>query len=72
LKAGERVFDVAIQGRTVLKSFDIVQEAGGADRAMTREFKGVKVKDLLTIELVPSAGAKEKAAVLCGVEMRSE
>ena len=29
LKPGERVFDVAIQGKPVLKRFDIAGEAGG-------------------------------------------
>jgi hypothetical protein len=36
---GIRVFDTAINGRTVLKEFDIVKEAGGFQRAVTRKFR---------------------------------
>ena len=44
LPAGERVFDVAIQGNTVLEGFDIVKEAGGPDTALVKKFKGVEVQ----------------------------
>src|SRR5262249_12603283 len=42
-RAGERVFDVALQGQTVLKGFDILKEAGGHNRWLMKEFKGVRV-----------------------------
>jgi len=35
---GQRVFDVAINGTTVLSQFDIYASAGGADRAIARTF----------------------------------
>ncbi len=35
---GQRVFDVVINGSTVLSSFDIYASAGGADRAIARTF----------------------------------
>ncbi len=49
---GDRVFDVKLQGKTVLKNFDIVKEAGGAGVAVVKECTGIEVTDLLHIELV--------------------
>ncbi|GER33608.1 cysteine-rich receptor-like protein kinase [Striga asiatica] len=38
---GRRLFDVYIQGRLVLKDFDIEREAGGVNRPITRNFTAV-------------------------------
>jgi len=65
---GQRLFDVALQGQTVLKSFDICEAAGGVNRSIVREFTGVAVKDSLTIQLTPSSGATIRLPLLCGVE----
>ena len=53
--AGQRVFNVKLQGRTVLKNFDIVRDAGGPNVAVVKEFRGIRVKDGLTIELIAKA-----------------
>ncbi|HUT22982.1 MAG TPA: PQQ-binding-like beta-propeller repeat protein [Sumerlaeia bacterium] len=53
---GERVFHILLQGEVVAKDFDIVDEAGGANRAVVKEFRGVKARDNLKIELVPKRG----------------
>jgi len=37
-EAGKRVFDVAANGRPLLTDFDVFRAAGGADRAVVREF----------------------------------
>jgi hypothetical protein len=68
LKPGERVFSVALQGREVLKDLDIAAEAGGSKRPLVREFRGIIVKDELTITVTAKAGAP----VLCGVEIVAE
>jgi hypothetical protein len=39
--AGERVFNVAINGTNVLSNFDIVAAAGGPNRAVVRDFTAV-------------------------------
>ena len=39
---GSRIFDVYCNGLILLKDFDIFREAGGADRALTREFQGLR------------------------------
>ncbi len=50
---GQRVFDIKLQGRQLAMAVDIRKEAGGPNRAMVREFKGIRVRRDLTIELVP-------------------
>ena len=63
-----RIFDVAIQGSTLLKDFDVAREAGGARRTIVREFSGVKAsgeKGELTVAFTPKTGA----SLLCGIEI---
>ncbi|MGB2824970.1 MAG: malectin domain-containing carbohydrate-binding protein, partial [Phycisphaerae bacterium] len=67
-KPGGRVFDVAVQGKTVLKDFDIVAAAGGPNRAVVKEIKGVRVTDALAISMKAAKGE----ALLCGVEVLRE
>jgi outer membrane protein assembly factor BamB len=62
--AGQRVFDVRLQGKTVLKGFDIAAVAGGTNRAVVKEFKGIRITGGLTVEMTASKGK----ARLCGVE----
>ena len=50
-RAGQRRFDVKLQGDIVLDGFDIIREADGSDKAVIKEFKGVKVNNVLTVEL---------------------
>src|SRR6185295_11643244 len=51
---GQRVFDVKLQGKTVLKAFDLVAKAGGPQRALVKEFHDIPVSENLVLELVPS------------------
>jgi outer membrane protein assembly factor BamB len=55
VRRGERVFDVKLQGQTVLRGFDVVRAAGGPRRAVVREFDGISADRAVTIELVPRA-----------------
>jgi len=57
-KPGERVFDIALQGKPVQKNFDIVAQARGPRKALIKEFTGVEVTDNLVIELTPSASSQ--------------
>jgi hypothetical protein len=50
---GERVFDVKLQGQTVLTGLDVINEAGGRNVALVKEFQGIEACDTLTLELVP-------------------
>ena len=72
--AGPAPFDVLIQGRPMLRGFDVVKEAGGVNGAVVREAKGVRAGDRIAVELVPvRAGAEAEAPpVLCAVEVIEE
>jgi outer membrane protein assembly factor BamB len=71
-QANKRIFDIKLQGETVLGGFDIEKEAGASHKAVVREFKDVQVKDELEIELVPKGknpSSMDEAPILCGVEV---
>jgi len=68
LRPGERVIDVSLQGRRVLRDFDILAEAGGVHRGVVKEFNRVIVKGELEITLARARGSQH-GPVLCGVEM---
>jgi hypothetical protein len=74
VRPGQRVFDVAIQGLTVLKNFDIVRDAGGSNRPLVREFRGIQASPRVTIDLTPrgEAGTAEREPILSGVEIVEE
>lgn len=65
---GERVFDIAVQGQSVKRGFDVAAETGGALSATTVEAAGVEVASDLVIELAPVQGEP----ILCGVELTAE
>lgn len=71
LAAGQRVFSVALQGRTVLANFDIVAAAGAPQRGVVKEFKGVVIAQDLKISFTRAPGAKA-GPLLCGVELIAE
>ena len=62
-KPGNRVFDVAVQGKTVLENFDITRETAPAT-GLVKEISGVRVGETLTVELKPKTGR----TLLCGIE----
>jgi hypothetical protein len=68
---GQRLFDVSIQGKQVLKAFDIVKEAGQANCTVVKEYKGIKIKDDLKIALTPTDEG-EAEPLLCGIEIIAE
>ena len=70
-RPGQRVFDIKLQGKQVLEDFDIVEAAGGRNRAVVKQFDGVKVSDKLVIELLPKTDPAKlsQAPILHGVEI---
>lgn len=72
--AGKRVFDIKLQDKVVAKDFDVVKAAGGRNKAVFREFKGIEVYDDLTVELVPKSNevSPQEAPVLNGIEIVRE
>ena len=72
---GARVFDVKLQDQIVLENFDIADAAGGRDRAVVKEFTGVRVEDELVVELVPKTARHtepERTPILQGLEVERE
>jgi hypothetical protein len=72
---GKRVFDVRIQDKLALPSFDIVKESGGRYRPLVKEFKGIVMKDRLELRFVPPESMEPTAAnvpLLCGIEVVRE
>jgi len=62
---GQRVFDVQLQGQTVLTNLDVVAQAGGPRRELMKEFQNVTIADHLDIDF-PNA---TNAPMLSGVEI---
>jgi len=63
---------VAVQGETVLKGFDILKEAGGRNRSLVKELKGVRVRKELVVTFSASLTAKYPASLLNGIEVIEE
>jgi outer membrane protein assembly factor BamB len=68
---GRRVFDVKLQDKLVAEGLDVAQAAGGRNRAMFKEFSGVRVARDLTIELVPKIPkpTTQQAPILQAIEI---
>jgi outer membrane protein assembly factor BamB len=69
---GERNFNVALQGETVLRGFDIVKEAGGRNRTLVKEFTGIKATREMVVTFAPSVSAKVSESLLSGIEVVEE
>jgi len=62
---GQRVFDVYLQGRQVLKNFDIAEQTGPDSSGIVKEFHEIKVINGLTLTLTPSICR----TLICGIEL---
>ncbi len=74
-KPGERVFDVMVNGATVLDDVDIFRQAGGAKKALVKEIRNVTVSRMVELELLPAAsegGGSGKTPVISGIEILQE
>ena len=65
-RIGHRVFDVLVQGETVLERFDILAETGDPADGLIKEFPAVMIAD----ELEVSFRAHEGQATLSGIELQ--
>jgi hypothetical protein len=70
IQPGRRIFDVALQGKTVLKDFDIIKETQSPDVGLMKEFRQVNISDTLTVSL--KATADDFETILCGIEIIAE
>lgn len=71
---GKRVFDIKLQGKLVAKDFDIFEEAGGKNRAIVKEFTGLDVSDVLTVEFLPRTAGSDPSQlpIVQGIEVERE
>ncbi len=67
-RAGERVFDIRVQGKVRWRTFDPFAAAGGRLRAVVLKARGVRAQRELVIEFAPRAGAP----LLAGLEILRE
>ena len=74
VKPGDRIFDVSLQGRRVIKDFDIMEEAGARGVSVVREFKGQGIRALSSfiVELTPTESSRLQDPILCGIELVAE
>ena len=63
--AGQRLFDIALQGTNVAENVDIAALSGGTRREHILEFPGVAVAEQLVVTLTPHT---DLDTLLCGVE----
>ena len=61
----QRLQDIKLQGRYVLRDFDIANEAGGVMRGITKEFSKIQVAHDLTLELAAANGN----TMISGIEL---
>ena len=68
---GQRVFDVTLQGRTVLSNFDIAAAAKRPDGTVIREFRGIAATKAVFVDFIPksTSAAPDRVPVLNGVEL---
>jgi len=73
-RAGQRVFDVAIGDKIVLKGLDVFAEAGGKNKALVREIRGVPAIQNLVLEFIPKGEnlTDTNGPILCGLEIVAE
>ena len=69
-RAGQRMFAVKLQGKTVATDLDILAEAGAPSRAFVKEVASVEVKSDLLVELNAKTAElpASQAPILCGIE----
>ena len=71
-KPGERVFDIKLQGETILRKISIAHEAGGPYKPFIKTIQHVAASDWMEIEIVPKTGGEIERAMLCAVEVVEE
>jgi hypothetical protein len=67
---GQRVFDVALCGQTVLNDFDIVAEAQSPNIGIVKKFSGIRASDFVTVSLTPAT--EDAETTICGIEIIAE
>ncbi|KPK49596.1 MAG: hypothetical protein AMK72_04090 [Planctomycetes bacterium SM23_25] len=69
VRKGGRVFDVLINGKTVLAQLDVVADAGAPNKAVVKEVSGIDPCTTIELSLKRVSG---KPPLLCGMEIIPE
>ncbi len=69
---GQRLFDVALQEKTVCKALDIVKETAHPNIGLVKEFSKIPAADSLTLTLTPADAAQTAETIICGIEIIAE
>ena len=69
IQSGDRIFDVSLQGETVLDGFDVINESGGRQKSLIKTFSEVTIDRKIRIGL-KSRG--KLPPVLSGFEAKRE
>jgi outer membrane protein assembly factor BamB len=72
VRPGERLFSVSVQGREVLRDFDMARESGSEGGSVVKEFGSLPLGQTLTVTLSPASGAARQEPVLCGIAVIPE
>ena len=72
LLPNNRVFNISIQGKQVLKNLDIIKETGASYKTLVKEFKNILIKDNLNVEFNPSDILNKNAPIISGIEIFTE
>jgi hypothetical protein len=68
--AGQRIFNVAINGTQVLSNFDVFAATGAQDKAIVEQFAGrADASGRIRIAYAPSAGSPDQNAESSGIEI---
>jgi len=66
----QRRFNVAINGNSALENFDVFATAGGADRAVVRDFTATPgANGLITVRLTGAVGSPDANAIISALEL---
>jgi len=68
---GMRIFDVILQGKTVLTEFDIAAEINGGYSCLMKEFRNIPITDKLQVEFHGKSG-QIAPPLICGIELVAE
>jgi len=71
---GDRVFDVRVQDKVVLRDFDITAAAGGVRKAIVKDIPDVFAGASLTVELVSRKGTSSDKSlpIISGMEIKRQ
>jgi len=70
--AGERLFDIQLQGKTVAENFDSVAAAGGPRRALVKVFENVSADRALDIRFIRRGDPDKRPPAIAAVEVLLE